>query len=261
MAEHGSSHPSCVPSENLGLPWLRAYQGSLEAKWKPISLTYVDYPTDDLAGKFLAWSSLAPIFIVIALGTLIIFRRELHTIAFFIGILSNEALNQLLKYSLKKPRPCRSINHLEHVHHTVYGMPSSHAQFMSFFAVYMSFFAYFRLKQSASENWLNNLRQHFVALSALGSAAIVSFSRIYLYYHTVEQVGAGMLVGCLTGSVWFYLVHVILTPMFPDIVNTKFAEFFLVRDSTNIPDILWFEYTSSRVEARQRQRRSTQKSQ
>jgi len=257
MAAHRSPR-TCIPLEELEFQWLRAYQGSLDSKWKPVSLTYVDYPTDDLIGKVLAWSSLTPIFIVIALGTLIIFRRELHTIALFIGILTNEALNQVLKYSIKMPRPCRSN---EQAHHTIYGMPSSHGQFVAFFAVYMTYFAYIRLKQSTSDNWWNNLRQHLVAFAALGSAVIVSFSRVYLYYHTVEQVGAGILVGCLTGSLWFYLVHVILTPMFPDIVNTKFAEFFLIRDSTNIPDILWFEYTSSRVEARQRQRRSTQKSQ
>ena len=39
------------------------------------------YFLDDIIGKILAWSSLAPIFIIVSFITLILFRRELHTVS------------------------------------------------------------------------------------------------------------------------------------------------------------------------------------
>ncbi|XP_057290553.1 dolichyldiphosphatase 1-like isoform X1 [Hydractinia symbiolongicarpus] len=263
--------------------WLENYLGNTAASWKPISLTYVLYPEGDLVGKVLAWSSMLPIFILVSFVTLILFRRELHTMAFFGGILINEIVNMGLKYSIKSPRPCgrhkftNIMNEfmskeviLKHSDITAderkelynkYGMPSSHAQFMSFFAIYMLFFAYIRLKMHVYEKFMDNIRQHLIAFSSVGASVIVCYSRIYLHYHTLEQVIVGIVVGLVNGAVWFYIVETLFTPIFQDIVNTKIAEYFLIRDSSNIPDILWFEYTSSRTEARQRQRRITQKSQ
>ncbi|XP_057290554.1 dolichyldiphosphatase 1-like isoform X2 [Hydractinia symbiolongicarpus] len=239
--------------------WLENYLGNTAASWKPISLTYVLYPEGDLVGKVLAWSSMLPIFILVSFVTLILFRRELHTMAFFGGILINEIVNMGLKYSIKSPRPCGPDERKEL--YNKYGMPSSHAQFMSFFAIYMLFFAYIRLKMHVYEKFMDNIRQHLIAFSSVGASVIVCYSRIYLHYHTLEQVIVGIVVGLVNGAVWFYIVETLFTPIFQDIVNTKIAEYFLIRDSSNIPDILWFEYTSSRTEARQRQRRITQKSQ
>ena len=48
--------------------------------------------------------------------------------------------------------------------------------------------------------------------------AFFSF-RVYLRYHTLEQVLLGTLVGAITGSVWFIVVTKILCPYFPSIVN------------------------------------------
>lgn len=248
----------CRPAHKC-CPWLEGYLGQINQSWKPISLTYVIYPEGDLIGKILAWSSLLPIFIIVSFLTLIVFRRELHTMAWFLGLLLNEVVNMIIKHSIKAPRPCSAEDKSKL--YNKYGMPSSHAQFMGFMAIYSIFFAYIRLKVHVYEKFMDNIRQHFIALSAAGAALIVCYSRIYLHYHTVEQVLVGLLVGTITGSIWFYVVDDIFTPFFQDIANTKIGEYFFIRDSSNIPDILWFEYTASRTEARQRVRRATLKSQ
>jgi len=237
--------------------FLTNYVGNIDSVWKPVSLTYVTYPDGDVVGKLLAWGSLLPIFIIVSFITLILFRREVHTIIFFLGILLNEALNMALKRYFKEPRPCRPGD--ESLLYTKHGMPSSHAQFMSFFALYLTFFAYVRLKPHESENFI--VRKHVIAFSAVSSAAFVAISRIYLHYHTLEQVAAGLIVGGVAGMCWFFIAVTFLLPYAGQFVNTKVAEYFLIRDSSSIPDILWFEYTATRSEARQRSKRTSSKSQ
>lgn len=50
-------------------------------------------------------------------------------------------------------------------------------------------------------------------------ATLVTFSRIYLQYHTISQVFCGFLAGTTMGIVWFYITHLVLTPLFPIIVS------------------------------------------
>lgn len=257
---------SCLQSSEQSNIWLLSYRAGLTSKWKPVSLTHVEYPEDDIVGKLMAWLSLIPIFILVAFVTLIIFRRELHTITFFLGIITNEVLNYLLKYTFKHPRPCRELAGVEErVTHGKYGMPSSHSQFMGFFACYMIFFSYIRLQGQVYERYRDNIissiRQHFIAFTSITTSILVAYSRIYLHYHTQNQVLIGFTIGSVCGLGWFVLTQLVFTPFFPIFTNTKLAEILLIKDSTNIPDILWFEYTSSRMEARQRSRRSSQKTQ
>ena len=47
-----------------------------------------------------------------------------------------------------------------------------------------------------------------------------------------------------------YILQLLLTPFFPEIVCNPIGEFFMLRDSTLIPNILWFEYTSLKSEAK-----------
>ncbi|KAL5108857.1 Lipid phosphate phosphatase gamma [Taenia crassiceps] len=68
--------------------------------------------------------------------------------------------------------------------------------------------------------------------------------RIYLEYHYVNQVCVGALVGSILGCLWFYVVHVILTPHFPWIVESKIGRAFMLQDFTHIPNIFTFEYNA-----------------
>ena len=44
--------------------------------------------------------------------------------------------------------------------------------------------------------------------------------RLYLHYHTVEQVLVGLVIGVVNGAIWFYIVENFFTYIFQDIVNT-----------------------------------------
>ncbi|KAL6441937.1 hypothetical protein ACFW04_002365 [Cataglyphis niger] len=50
-------------------------------EWIPLSLTLVEYPQGDLFGKLLAVLSLMPFAIIAGFITLILFRRDLHTVS------------------------------------------------------------------------------------------------------------------------------------------------------------------------------------
>lgn len=85
---------------------------------------------------------------------------------------------------------------------------------------------------------------------------LVCYGRVYLLYHSVNQVLMGAVVGLISGSSWFFLVHFVLSPfLFPKIVSWKISEILLIRDTTLIPNVIFFEYTSTRLESRSRSRK------
>ncbi|CAH1785914.1 unnamed protein product, partial [Owenia fusiformis] len=221
-----------------------------DIQWKPISLTYVEYPSGDLLGKALAWCSLIPIFLLVSFATLIIFRRDLHTICYLAGIVSNEGVNWLLKHTIKEARPSKD----KRILYTEYGMPSSHSQFMWFFTSYLILFVLVRIYKNSS--LFDELWKYAVSALALVASTAVCYSRVYLGYHTIRQVLWGGVTGSTLGIFWFIMVQFVFTPLFPTIAAWPISEHLMLRDSTLIPNVMWFEYTSSRVEAKRRLRKS-----
>lgn len=86
-------------------------------------------------------------------------------------------------------------------------------------------------------------------------AVLVSISRIYLEYHSVSQVLYGALLGIIFATFWFALTYLILAPLFPQVVTWRISELLLLRDTTLIPNVLWFEYTNTRSEVRARRKK------
>ncbi|XP_048368701.1 dolichyldiphosphatase 1 [Sphaerodactylus townsendi] len=220
---------------------------SLSVPWKSVSLTHVEYPAGDLTGRLLAYVSLGPIFIIVGFATLIVFKRELHTISFLGGLLLNEGVNWLIKNIIREPRPCAEIHSSVY---SKYAMPSSHSQFMWFFSIYSFLFLYFRMHQTNNARFLDLLWRHVLTLLLLTVAFLVSYSRVYLMYHTWSQDHHRSVSVRLS-----IFTQEILTPLFPRIAAWPISEFFLIRDTSLIPNILWFEYTVTRTEARTRQRK------
>uniref|UniRef100_A0A8V1AF52 Dolichyldiphosphatase n=1 Tax=Gallus gallus TaxID=9031 RepID=A0A8V1AF52_CHICK len=138
---------------------------------------------------------------------------------------------------------------------TKYGMPSSHSQFMWFFSVYSFLFLYLRMHQTNNARFLDLLWRHVLSICLVTVALLVSYSRVYLLYHTWSQVLYGGVAGSVMAIAWFAFTQEILTPLFPRIAAWPISEFFLIRDTSLIPNILWFEYTVTRAEARNRQRK------
>ncbi|GCC34530.1 dolichyldiphosphatase 1 isoform X1 [Chiloscyllium punctatum] len=221
-------------------------------RWQPLSFTYVEYPPGDLTGKVLAYLSLVPVFILFGFITLIVFKRELHSISFLCGLVLNESFNWVIKNVIKEPRPCQG-GHSNLF--TEYGMPSSHSQFIWFFSIYSLLFLYLRMHQTNNARCLDLLWRHILSICLLAVAFLVSYSRVYLMYHSWSQVIYGVIAGAIMGAIWFIFTQEVLTPLFPRIASWPVSEFFLIRDTSLIPNILWFEYTVTRSEARNRQRK------
>lgn len=218
-----------------------------EEKWKVLSLTHVEYQEGDNLGKFFAIFSLLPLVIVIVFITAFLLRRDLHTFTYGVGVILNYIGNLALKKYIAEPRPkTRSVQFEE------YGMPSSHSQFMWFCSTYMLLFTMLRLHNTTSWKVL-------CVLVVVGASSTMSYSRVYLQYHTVAQVVWGGVVGGLGAVVWFIITQLVFTPLYPWLERCKLSEYFMIRDTTTIPNILWFEYVTIRGEVNTRKKATARK--
>lgn len=52
---------------------------------------------------------------------------------------------------------------------------------------------------------------------------------------------------------WFGMTHWLLTPWFPWIASMPICRYFLIRDYTNIPNVIWFDYINASKEAKRKQ--------
>lgn len=92
-----------------------------------------------------------------------------------------------------------------------YGMPSSHAQFVAFFAVSLSLFLLLRHVPSASTSYSPSTFPERALLSFLACccASAVAASRVYLNYHTSKQVLMGVAAGGSTAMAWFLVTTIL----------------------------------------------------
>ena len=158
-----------------------------------ISQTYVTYHSGDAFGYILGHCTLIPIYLLAMYITLIITRRDFHTLFSFFGQILCLFANKILKDMIDEPRPVDSeLNDS--------GMPSNHSQFMMFFAVYYSFQLLFR---TTSIRYLSLIERCLYAKLLLSMACLVCYSRVYLSNHTTEQVLVGFVVGAVIGIIWF----------------------------------------------------------
>ncbi|KAJ2902987.1 uncharacterized protein MKZ38_010571 [Zalerion maritima] len=157
----------------------------------------------------------------------------------FFGQLACEAANFSLKRLIKEERPKGQA-----AMGKGYGMPSSHAQFAAFWAVYLGLFLMVRHAPRATgsgsgprprgllnggagqgEVWqagagaggghgaaatpLGGFLERFgTSLLAMSIAAAVAWSRVYLNYHTPRQVLAGWCAGVACAIGWFVVTSV-----------------------------------------------------
>ncbi|KAI3324931.1 PAP2-domain-containing protein, partial [Xylariaceae sp. AK1471] len=172
------------------------------------SLTHVHYDPTDRISYLCAWLALAPQALCVMYVTLIWSTREIEIVLLGAGQFACEVLNFALKRFIKEERPPR-------MNGKGYGMPSSHAQFVTFFAVSMALFLLFRHRppgpgqRRTNHTPMTMLERAFWSIVGLIGAFTVAWSRVYLNYHTEKQV----LVGCTAGSViavaWFIITSVL----------------------------------------------------
>ncbi|KAM5490190.1 putative dolichyldiphosphatase [Microsporum audouinii] len=163
-----------------------------------LSLTHVHYNPEDPISYLCAFLALVPQALIISYISLCWATREVEIIFMLAGQLSCEVLNFGLKRLIKQERPYQ-------MNGKGYGMPSSHSQFMGYFAVFFTLFLLFRHAPSSSilSGYISALERVGLASLACVGATMVAMSRIYLNYHTPEQVLAGSVIGIAYGVVWF----------------------------------------------------------
>ncbi|KAI9698027.1 MAG: hypothetical protein M1836_004380 [Candelina mexicana] len=169
-----------------------------------LSLTHVHYNPNDPISYLCAWLALVPQGLCVVYVTLIWSTREIEILLMFAGQMGCEALNFLLKRWIKEERP-RQMNGKG------YGMPSSHAQYATFFSLSLSLFLLFRHSPHPTTTHTPTTRAERILLSilALCGAGAVAASRIYLNYHTPRQVLVGCLAGAVSAILWFAFIEIL----------------------------------------------------
>merc|ERR1719215_270617 len=183
-------------------------------------------------------------------------KRDIHTMTFGIGTILNGLLNYALKHTIKESRPDNKVNRVATKLWEQYGMPSSHSQFMFFVAWYLVLFVIFRISHQGSSK-LCKIAWFLSTLLSLSLAGIVAYGRVYLGYHSISQVAWGSGIGCSFALIWFLITKYVFTPWFAWICSTRLFEFFLIRDYTEIPNVIWFDYFHAKNEAKTRNRKKS----
>ncbi|PNS14435.1 hypothetical protein CAC42_3721 [Sphaceloma murrayae] len=194
-----------------------------------LSLTHVHYNPNDKVSLLCAWLALVPQALCITYATLIWSTREVEVLLLFAGQMGCEAVNWILKRIIKEERPWR-------MNGKGYGMPSSHAQFVAFWAVSLTLFLLVRHNPHVSNASTTHIptklwERLLLSLAIVGGAAAVAQSRIYLNYHTPKQVLVGCLVGTAIAVGWFgvtsYLRH---SGLLDWVLDLELVRFFRIRD-------------------------------
>ncbi|KAL1623003.1 hypothetical protein SLS56_008480 [Neofusicoccum ribis] len=210
-----------------------------------LSLTHVHYNPNDRFSYLCAWLALVPQGLCVVYATLIWSSREAEVGLMFAGQMACEALNWGLKRLIKEERP-------RQMYGKGYGMPSSHAQFVSFFSLYLALFLLFRHVPHPTQTHTPTTYAQRLALSllALASAAAVAFSRIYLSYHTAKQVLVGCAAGAAFAVVWFGLTSwVRRSGLLGWVLETGLARLFRIRDlvvEEDLVDAGWARWEARR---------------
>ncbi|KXS14799.1 PAP2-domain-containing protein [Gonapodya prolifera JEL478] len=192
-----------------------------------LSLTHVEFRSNDLVARILAYVSLTPIFLIVSYATTIFWRRDLDVAVMLGGQLANEGINAVLKdFVYREARP-GSVG-------KGHGMPSSHAQFMGFFFIFLNLYIYRRM--NIQSTWL----KHINCSLLLAITAAVCLSRTYLHYHTVPQTVAGLVIGLTVGFVYYVFYEFVLrTIVYPRVLSWRVSRWLLLRDPGGFEGNWW----------------------
>ncbi|KAK4452285.1 dolichyldiphosphatase [Podospora aff. communis PSN243] len=200
-----------------------------------LSLTHVYYNPSDPLSLISAYLALLPQALMVVYATLLLTTREAEVALTLAGQLLCEALNFVLKRVIREERPSHILS--AHGGTKGYGMPSSHAQFVAFWAVSVGLFLMVRFRPTERrvegkgvEGWMHGswstVERAVVSAVALGVAGAVAWSRIYLGYHTEKQVVVGWVAGVVIAVGWY-------------VVTTVVREFGVLEWALELPPARW----------------------
>ena len=171
--------------------------------YRLFSSTAIWYEEGDHLGFVMAFASLLPVLLVVAECVLAFATDDRFMFMhLFIGQLLNEAVNQILKDTLKIARPLNGppTSHpfnMAQTNTVDYGMPSSHGQFVGFFL------GVWGLDGIRIPNGLvSKLPVFLLTWLAWVGGSVICVSRWYLRYHSSDQIIVGFLLGLALGYGW-----------------------------------------------------------
>ncbi|KAI0057433.1 hypothetical protein BV25DRAFT_1812448 [Artomyces pyxidatus] len=185
-----------------------------------LDLTHVLYDSSSHVSLLMALITLSPILLMASYAVLAVFTRELTVVHMWAGQFLCEFFNWVIKHLIKEDRPVDSVGN-------GYGFPSSHSQYMAYFATFLVLHLHFRHRFVSTGYWI--VDQVFrIALHAafITWAAVVAYSRYYLAYHSIAQVLWGVFIG-IAFAVPFYIVTELVPTRCPDSLLGKTRLFIL----------------------------------
>ncbi|KAK7684389.1 hypothetical protein QCA50_012336 [Cerrena zonata] len=201
-----------------------------------LDLTYVLYDETSHVSHALALLTLSPILINPAYAALSVQTREILYVEMWAGQMLCECFNYVLKKAIKQERP-----HLEMG--DGYGFPSSHSQWMGYFATFLVCHFTFRHRfVTTGYRIIDSLRDILLYIFIISWSASVAFSRYYLTYHTAEQVLWGYTIGIVFGLLYYTAVelvpsrapHGLLGSLKTRLLTSTIFTWFRIRDSWTI---------------------------
>ncbi|KIM44955.1 hypothetical protein M413DRAFT_367393 [Hebeloma cylindrosporum] len=194
-----------------------------------LDLTHVLYDDSSYFSLALALITLSPILLMASYAALAVQTREFLVIVMWAGQLFGELLNWVIKRAIKQDRPIQSIGN-------GYGFPSSHSQYMAYFASFLACHLYFRHRfASTGYSFLDFLWRMMVYAGLVGWSGLVAYSRYYLGYHNVHQISWGLAIGAVLG-VFLYIITEAIPTRYP---RSVFAE--VKFNILNNPVVVWLQ--------------------
>ncbi|KAJ7105455.1 PAP2-domain-containing protein [Mycena crocata] len=174
-----------------------------------LDLTHVLYDDSSYFSLLLALITLSPILLMPAYAALAVQTREYLIIMMWAGQFAGEVLNLVLKHAIKQGRPSYSAAN-------GYGFPSSHSQYMGYFASFLMLHLYFRHRFATTGYKVLDWAWRAAIYTALAAwAFIVAYSRYYLRYHSIAQILWGFGIGVALGTS-FYTVCELIPRRWPE---------------------------------------------
>ncbi|KIY63145.1 PAP2-domain-containing protein [Cylindrobasidium torrendii FP15055 ss-10] len=201
-----------------------------------LDLTHVVYDDSSRMSLFLALITLSPILLMASYAALVVQTREYLFIVMWAGQFAGEGLNWVIKRMVKQSRPIESLG-------TGYGFPSSHSQYMGYFASFLICHLYLRHEFVPTGIRLLDLTwRATVYLGLLAWTGLVAYSRYDLGYHNMQQILWGLGIGIVLG-VALYIVSQHLPRRYPGslfgrtkrlVIASPVATFLQIRDGWDL---------------------------
>ncbi|KAI0285776.1 PAP2-domain-containing protein [Russula aff. rugulosa BPL654] len=169
-----------------------------------LELSQVLYDDSSYFSLALALITLSPILLMPSYAALAIVTREITIINMWAGQFCCEAFNLVVKRIVKQGRPPGSVAN-------GYGFPSSHSQYMGYFATFLILHLHFRHKFVISGSSDSTAFRIAIYTAIVAWAALVAYSRYYLSYHSVSQILWGVCIGVSFGGSFYVVAELIPT--------------------------------------------------